>query len=130
MSRSLLPMLRVLLVVAAAGIAGQVGAADPTMEVHFQPKRFGVDDLAQLTIRVNEPPSDLGAPRLGGLSNLEVVGGPSTGSEFSFVNGVASRSQTFTYVLRASQPGPATVGSVSVTAGSIELKAEAITAFG
>jgi hypothetical protein len=121
-------MLRSLLVVAAAGIAGQVGAADPTMEVHLQPKRFGVDDLAQLTIRVNEPPSDLGAPRLGGLSNLEVVGGPSTGSEFSFVNGVASRAQTFTYVLRASQPGPATVGSVTVTAGSIELRAEAITA--
>lgn len=128
MSRRLSSILGALLVVAAAGTAGQAAAADPTMEVHFQPKRFGVDDLAQLTVRVNEPPSDLGAPRLGELVNLEIVGGPSTGSEFSFVNGVASRAQTFTYVLRASQPGSATVGSVTVTAGAIELRAEAITA--
>ena len=128
MNRRLSSMLGALLVVAAAGTAGQAAAADPTMEVHLQPKRFGVDDLAQLTIRVNEPPSDLGAPRLGELTNLEIVGGPSTGSEFSFVNGVASRAQTFTYVLRASRPGPAAVGSVTVTAGAIELRAEDITA--
>ena len=128
MKRRLSSLLGALLVVAAAGTAGMAAAADPTMEVHLQPRRFGVDDLAQLTIRVNEPPSNLGAPRLGGLSNLEIVGGPSTGSEFSFVNGVASRAQTFTYVLRALQPGPATVGEVTVTAGALELRAESITA--
>ncbi|MCU0304635.1 MAG: BatD family protein [Thermoanaerobaculales bacterium] len=110
------------------GLAGLAGAAGPSLEVHLQPRRFGVDDIAQLTIRVNEPPADLAAPQLGSLDNLEVVGGPSTGSEFSFVNGVASRSQTFTYALRASRPGSATVGPVTVRAGGVELRAGAVTA--
>lgn len=104
-----------------------IGAAEPSLEVQLQPERFGVEDLAQLTVRVNEPPTDLGVPQIGGLDNLEIVGGPSTGSEFSFVNGVASRAQTFTYVLRALQPGPATVGTVTVAAGSVELGSNPIT---
>ncbi len=123
---------RLLLIgLAAAGVmvaAGFSHAAEPSLEVLLQPRRFGVEDLAQLTVRVNEPPAKLGAPKLGTLDNLEVVGGPSSGSEFSFVNGVASRSQTFTYILRAMGPGPATVGSVTVTVGETELRAEPVVA--
>ena len=115
-------------VVALALGAFQAAGAEPSLEVHLQPRKFGVDDLAQLTIRVNEPPSELQVPRLGGLENLEVVAGPSTGSEFSYVNGVASRSQTFTYVLRAIAPGPASVGPVTARAGTIELSASPVRA--
>jgi hypothetical protein len=111
-----------------AAAAVQAAASEPGLEVHLQPTRFGVDDLVQLTIRVTEPPSDLQAPKLGELSNLEIVGGPSTGSEFSFVNGVASRSQTFTFVLRARRPGPASVGPVTVGAGGKELRADPVSA--
>lgn len=106
--------------------AMQAAASEPSLEVHLQPRRFGVDDLAQLTIRVTEPPSGLQAPELGELKNLDIVGGPSTGSEFSFVNGVASRSQTFTYVLRARQPGPASVGPVTARAGDKQLRANPV----
>jgi hypothetical protein len=113
-----------MLAVAAAPAA----ASEPGLEVHLQPTRFGVDDLAQLTIRVTEPPPNLQVPQLGELNNLEVVGGPSTGSEFSFVNGVASRSQTFSYVLRARQAGPASVGPVTARAGDKELRANPVTA--
>lgn len=105
-----------------------VAGAEPSLEVHLQPTRFGVDDLAQLDIRINEPPSDVGAPKLGEMANLEIVGGPSTGSQFSFVNGVASRSQTFTYVVRAKTAGPASVASVTVRAGTAELRAGPVTA--
>ncbi len=112
------------LVLAALEAAG----VEPSLEVHLQPTRFGVDDLAQLSIRVNEPPADLGAPKLGEMVNLEIVGGPSTGSEFSFVNGVASRSQTFTFVVRAKAPGPASVKSVTARAGNTELRAGPVTA--
>jgi len=112
------------LVVATLPAAG----SEPSLEVQLQPTRFGVDDLAQLSIRIDEPPPDLGSPTLGELVNLEIVGGPSTGSEFSFVNGVASRSQTFTYVVRAKTPGSASVASVTVRAGTAELRAGPITA--
>lgn len=113
---------------AVLGAALGAAATEPGLEVHLQPRRFGVDDVAQLTIRVTEPPADLGTPDLGELGNLEIVAGPSTGSEFSFVNGVASRAQTFTFVLRARAPGPASVGPVTVQAGSVELRAKPVTA--
>jgi BatD DUF11 like domain len=109
-------------------MAAHAAASEPGLEVHLQPRRFGVNDLAQLTIRVTEPPPNLQTPNLGELSNLELVGGPSTGSEFSFVNGVASRSQTFTYVLRARQPGPASVGPVTARAGDKLLRANPVSA--
>lgn len=105
-----------------AVISSQVAAGEPSLEVFLQPTKFGVEDLAQLTVRVNEPPSNLGAPAFEGLDNLEIVQGPSTGSEFSFVNGVASRSQTFTYVVRALEPGTATVASIVITAADAELR--------
>jgi hypothetical protein len=111
-----------------AMMAGSLDAAEPSLEVHLQPRTFGVEDLVQLTVRVNEPPSNLQTPKLERLDNLEVVGGPSSGSEFSFVNGVASRSQTFTFVLRAQTVGSATVGAVSVVVGDTELRAEPVTA--
>jgi hypothetical protein len=113
-------------VVLAAALPG--AAAEPGLEVHFQPQRFGVDDAVQLTVRITEPPAELSAPDLGELVNIEVVAGPSTGSEFSFVNGVASRAQTFTWVVRALSPGPAAVGPVTVAAGDVELRAEPVTA--
>lgn len=103
-------------------------AAEPSLEVLLQPQRFGVEDVVQLTVRVNDPPSNLAAPKLGSLENLEVAGGPSSGSEFSFVNGVASRSQTFTYVLRAKQPGPASVGPITVSVGEKVLRSEPVIA--
>jgi len=103
-------------------------AEEPSLEVQLQPTRFGIDDLAQLSIRVNEPPADLGVPTLGELVNLEIVGGPSTGSEFSFVNGVASRSQTFTYVVRAKATGSASLASVTVRAGAVELRSGPVAA--
>ena len=114
---------------AVLGIAAfQATAAEPGLEVHLQPRRFGVEDMTQLTVRITEPPSELQAPRLGELDNLEVIAGPSTGSEFSFVNGVASRSQTFTFVLRALEPGPASVGPVTARVGEVELRSNSISA--
>lgn len=122
-------MVLVGLVIGVLAVAAfQATAAEPGLEVHLQPRKFGVDDLAQLTVRVTEPPADLQVPKLGELQNLEVVAGPSTGTEFSFVNGVASRSQTFTYVLRALEPGPASVGAVTARAGEVELRANAVNA--
>ena len=119
------PVLALALVLAAAT---PVLAVEPQLEVHLQPRRFGVDDVAQLTVRISEPPADAAMPELGPLVNLEVVAGPSTGSEFSFVNGVASRAQTFSYVLRGLEPGPASEGPVTVRAGDLELSSDAVAA--
>lgn len=119
--------LRAAIVLAVMLVAGGIGAAEPSVEVFLQPTTFGVEDLAQLTVRVSEPPAELGAPAFEGLDNLELVQGPSTGSEFRFVNGVASRSQTFTYLVRALAPGPVAIARVTVAAGAATLETGPVT---
>jgi hypothetical protein len=102
-------------------------AAEPRIEVSLTP-RFGVEDTATLTVRIVEAPSGTSTPDLGELNNLDVVGGPSRGTEFSFINGVASSAVTFTYGVQASEVGPASAGPVTVQAGDKLLRAEPVAA--
>ncbi len=103
-------------------------AGEPRLEVQLRPSRFGVEDTARIEIRIVEPPEGLEQPELGELSNLQVVGGPSRGTEFSFINGVATSAVTFTFLVRAEGPGAATVGPITVVAGELELRTEPVTA--
>ena len=110
------------LVTAAAAVAA---AAEPSLDVHFDPRVFGIEDAARLVVRIGEPS---GTPiiDLGDLHNLEVASGPSTSTEFSWVNGAATRAVSYTYVLQAIEVGPAAVGPVTVKVGDAELSSEAV----
>jgi hypothetical protein len=113
---------------ASVAVAAVVAsAADPSLEVTLEPRRFGIEDAARLEIRVLEPS---GSPvvDLGALTNLQVAGGPSTGTEFSWINGAATRATTFTYFVQGVEVGAASVGPVTVRLGSVELRSEAIAA--
>ncbi len=108
-------------------VAVSAYAAEPSLEVRLDPRVFGIEDAAKLEVRILEPK---GTPvvDLGELGNLEVVSGPSTKTEFSWVNGVATRSVSFTYVLHGVEVGAASVGPVSVKMGDIELLSEQVSA--
>ncbi len=115
------------------GLALLAAAAAPaaTLEVRFEPGRFGVEDVAGLVVRLADPPAGSGDAvevELGALDNLEVVGGPSRGSEFRFVNGVSSQSISFTYRVRGLAAGVAAVGPVSLRLGDEVLSSGRITA--
>lgn len=112
------------LVAAAAGV---VSAADPSLEVTLEPRRFGIEDVARLEVRVLEP-SGTPVVDLGALTNLQVAGGPSTGTEFSWINGAATRATTFTYVVQGVEVGAASVGPVTVRLEGVELRSEVISA--
>ncbi len=118
---------RALLVACVLLTAAAGSAADPSIEVRLTP-RFGVEDRANLEVRIVEPPSGVSQPELGQLTNLQVVGGPSRGTEFSFINGVATSAVTFSYLVRAEAPGPASVGPVTVVADDVVLRAEPVDA--
>ena len=118
---------RALIVAGVLLAAAVAGAAEPSIEVRLTP-RFGVEDRANLEVRVVEPPSGVSQPDLGELINLRVVGGPSRGTEFSFINGVATSAVTFTYLVQGDEVGPASVGPVTVAAGEVVLRAEAVAA--
>jgi hypothetical protein len=107
--------------------AGAASAADPSLEVTLEPRRFGIEDAARLEVRVLEP-SGTPVVDLGALTNLQVAGGPSTGTEFSWINGAATRATTFTYVVQGVEVGAASVGPVTVRLGGVELRSQAIAA--
>ncbi len=88
---------------------------------------IGIEDAARLVIRILEP---AGTPEidLGEFHNLEVVSGPSTSTEFSWVNGVATRAISYTYVIKGIEVGSAAVGPVTVKVGESELLGETVSA--
>jgi hypothetical protein len=110
----------ILTVVAAVAVA-----AEPSLEVHLDPRVFGIEDASRLVVRILEP-SGTPVIDLGELDNLEVVSGPSTSTEFSWVNGAATRAVSYTYVLQGIEVGTAAVGPVTVKIGGGELLSEAV----
>lgn len=122
-------MIRRLLAAAALMAAGAtvVAAAEPSLEVQLDPRKFGIEDAALLVVRVLEPE---GTPEvdLGPLENLEVISGPSTKTEFSWINGASTRSVSFSYVLQGLEVGGAAVGPVTVSIDGAELGSEILRA--
>jgi hypothetical protein len=120
---------RVLPVVGAFLIVGVTiaGAADPGLEIHLDPRKFGIEDATVLVVRILEPE---GTPEvdLGALENLEVVSGPSTKTEFSWINGAATRAISFSYVVQGLEVGAAAIGPVTVKLDGTELSAEIVRA--
>ncbi|MGD9253929.1 MAG: BatD family protein, partial [Holophagae bacterium] len=102
-------------------------AQEPSLEVELYPPRFGIEDAARLTVRLVEPS---GTPQieLGPLENLELVSGPSTKTEFSLINGVATRAVSYSYMLQAVEVGAAAAGPVVVTIGDRKLQSEVVSA--
>lgn len=119
--------LRSLAVSALAVSAVVASAADPSLEGTLEPRRFGIEDAARLEIRVLEP-EGTPAVDLGPLTNLQVVGGPSTGTELSWINGSATRATTFTYMVQGVEVGAGAVGPVTVRMQGVELRSELIAA--
>ncbi len=118
-------LLATILVVAAA-VSG--GAGEPTLEVSLDPQRIGVEDLTRLTVRVFDPADQRPSADLGPLVNFEVVQGPSTETQFSWVNGRATSAIGLSWILRPLAPGGAAVGPLTVRVGQSVLTAPAVTA--
>ena len=113
-----------------AALAGApLGAVqeEPEVRVVVDNPRPAADDVVRLTYAFSGPGAGerLRAPAQLSLTNLVVVGGPSSSSRFEFINGQSFRSASLTYFLRPSGPGPAEVGEATFRLGDKELKAGA-----
>jgi hypothetical protein len=112
-------------VVLAAGLAA---AEQPALDVRLQPERLGVEDLTQLVVTVVGGEGQVSVPEVGPLQNLQVVSGPSTENHFSWINGVATSSVRFVYLLQPTAVGPASVGTIAVRVGDVALTSAPISA--
>jgi hypothetical protein len=114
-------------VVVALGVV-PARATEPAMEVRLQPQRIGLEDLARLTVTVYGGEERVEAPHIESLDNLKLVSGPSTEKHFSWVNGVATSSLTFAYLVQGEDVGAAGVGPISVSVAGVTLRSEPVTA--
>jgi hypothetical protein len=72
-----------------------------------------VGEAVTLTLTFEGSASGASQPKLPALENLDVVGGPYTSTSFSLVNGRASSTASYSYVLRAKSPGKGVIGPAS-----------------
>lgn len=105
-----------------------LAAEEPSLRVGLEPQRLGVEDLTRLTVQIIEPGDDRPAPDLGQLVNFEVVQGPSTETQFSWVNGKSTSALSLSWILRPLGVGSAVVGPITVRLGARELAGGAVTA--
>ena len=94
-------------------LASSAVAQNGSVRTEVDARKIGVDDVATLSIVLDGDAASLDAA-LPSLKNLRVVGGPSTSTQISFVNGSMSRQKVLSFVLRAEKTGTAEVGPVSV----------------
>jgi len=107
---------------ALACLAGRAGAQSIRSEVDA--RRVGLQEQIVLTITVEGSglPDDVRPT----LTNLRIVGVPSTATQFSLVNGHMSQSRSWTYVLQPLAVGAAEIGAVSARIGNGDYSAPAI----
>lgn len=114
-------------VLASASFVALARADDVTFSVDVNARRLGQDDQLQLTVtlagRSIELNEDIALPS---LTNLQLVAGPSTSTQMSFVNGRMSQSRVYTFVLQPIAPGHAEIGPVVARLSSGERRSAPI----
>ena len=61
------------------------------------------------------------------MNDFQLMGGPSTMSSFSNINGAMSQSMTYTYVLRPKRQGTFTIGKASINVNGTTLQSNTVT---
>ncbi len=100
---------------ATASLAGSAlaAAASTVLRADVSARQIGLEDQVTLQITLEGTSIDLQEElELPPLTNLSVVAGPSLSTQISFVNGRMSQCRTYTYLLRPTAVGTATVGAV------------------
>ncbi|MCD4750321.1 MAG: BatD family protein [Thermoanaerobaculales bacterium] len=118
----------VLMVAFMAWAVGVAASDVPTLEVSLDPAKLGTEDLTRLTVRVIEPGGAKPTVDLGEMVNFEVVQGPSSETQFSFVNGRSSSALSLSWILRPLGVGKAAAGPITVRVGEHSLSGGVVTA--
>ena len=99
-------------------ISTSAWAQDPQVTASIDSDTVGVQDQFQFTITVSGSNSgDAENPRLPNLKAFQIVAGPSTSTQFQWINGRSSSSKSFTYILIPEKEGQFTIDPVEVKIG-------------
>lgn len=99
----------------AAGAFAPARAQDASVQADVDARKVGLEDQLQLTLTVSGASAELAEePVLPPLTNLRAVAGPFVSNQFSWVNGRASQSKSYTWTLQPEAAGSAQVGAMRV----------------
>jgi len=96
-------------------VVAATAGAQVTVRAEVSARRVGLDDQVQLSLVVEGRSADLVEdPKLPALDNLRLVGGPSTSTQVSIVNGSISQSRSYIFLLQPIQVGQAQIGPAHI----------------
>ena len=100
-------------------------AQEPVFKASVSDTRLAQNSVFQIQFELqNASGADYQPPS---FQNFKVVGGPSVGSSTMIVNGVVSRSQSWSYTLLAPKSGTFTIGPATIVAGRKKISTNTIT---
>ncbi len=98
------------------------------VRAEVSPRSIAEDRNLELRLVVEgEGIGELAPPPLPDLDDWKVVGGPSVASQFRFVNGVASSSRTFSWMLAPVGPGTRRIPALALDVGGRVYRTEPLT---
>ena len=95
-------------------------AQEPELVVSVSKNKLGLNQRLRVQFTVNKQGAD--NFKIPNLTNFQIVGGPSQSISQSWINGKASFSQKYTYILK-----PLKKGEFSIPPASIKLNGKTIT---
>ena len=117
MTRRLIPLL---LFICGAPV---LRAQEPALTVETARQLVGVNEAFEVTYTLQNVDGDFSTPD---FAPLELLAGPQTMSSFQMINGRTTRSQSYTYTLRAPREGSFVLPSVSVAGADGPVRSEAL----
>lgn len=120
-----LPRLVLPLILSAHFAPAKGAETEPQVAVSVDRPRPSAGDTVRLTYTFSGPGTggSLRAPASLPLKNLTLVGGPSSSTRITFINGELERSLALTYYVRPLGQGPAEVGETTWVLGDKSVKA-------
>lgn len=110
-----------------AALAASLPAQEVRVTASVSANTVGSQDQFQLTVTVSGASlGDIAPPRLPRLRGIQVVAGPSTSTQFQWINGRSSQSKSFVYILLPEREGQYRIDSIEVPVGDKVYRTEPI----
>ena len=99
-------------------LSAAAGADEPRVTARLSSPEAGTEDMVELTVTIEGASGNVDVPRLPDIQGLRLMGGPSTSSSYSWMNGSVTRSSSYTWRLNPTTVGDLTIPSFQVRIGN------------